>query len=1034
MQQSRTSVRRFALLAMMFAIIAAMAVPAVGQTDGLPTVPVETIDDIKANKGPSTYIIWMVDDPVVAYDGSIRGLPATAVGPGQKLNPNSAAVKRYQQHLTQRANELLGSVGADTTAKVYQYSVVFSGFAAQLTPAQAARLSADSNVAAVFENEIQELDTSTTPDFLGLTDEQDGVWNDYQGEDVIIGIIDSGVWPENPSFSDQADLSAAPGKGNQKKNSAYGPPPAHWSGTCQSGEQFSQDDCNNKLIGARFYVDGFGNREINRDFPLEYLSPRDADGHGTHTASTAGGNSGVAAILADGTDLGTISGMAPRARVAAYKVCWGYFGVGGCATADSVAAIDQAVADGVDVINYSISGTTTNFLDPVEVAFLFAADVGVVVNASAGNEGPGASTVAHPSPWVTTVAAGTHDRAFENTVTTGDGETYGGVPSINNPGTPELPLVFAGDVALDGVDIEDAALCMENTLDPDQVAGKMVLCNRGVIARVAKSAEVARAGGLAMIHGNVGEGSLNADLHSVPTIHVDDGVRQDITLYIETAVNPTASMTAANAIVGVAPDVAAFSSRGPLAASGDLLKPDIMAPGVDVLASYSPRTGNAFDFLSGTSMSSPHMAGISALMKDAHPDWSPAMIKSALMTNATPLNNQGDPIPGGPFDYGSGQVVPNSAVDPGLVYDAGFLDYFGFLCGTGQLASSSCAALEIDPSDLNQPNIAIGELAGSQTVTRTVTNVGPAGTYEVSVDAPAGVDVAVSPETLTLAEGESASYTVTFTANESATIGEYTAGSLTWSHGPHNVRSQLVVKPVNLAAVDELSGEGTEGTLSYDVTFGYSGDFAAAAHGLEPATTQAGSVVDDPADDINVALSTGTGITEHVVIVPDGTAYTRISLFDAYTDGADDLDLYVFGPNPEWDPSDPDDSPFVFVGGSGSASSAEQVDLPFPERGNAAFVAAFGDAGLHLAIVHGWETDGPDANYTLFDWSVLADPTADDGSLAIDSAPAAATLGATESIEVSWSGLDAGAKYLGAVSYSDAGGVFGLTLVGVETD
>jgi subtilisin family serine protease len=855
---------------------------------------------------------------------------------------------------------------------------------------------------AVFEDEMAELTTSTTPDFLGLTDPDNGVWNDYLGEDVIIGIIDSGVWPENPSFSDRTGSNKNGVDGKLDYQQIPG-----WHGKCTPGEDFTASDCNQKLIGAQYFVKGFGGAEaVKAGFPLEFISPRDADGHGTHTATTAGGNQGVQAILDDGTNLGTINGIAPRARIAAYKTCWGYFSEGGCFGSDNVAAIDQAVADGVDVINFSISGTSTNFLDPTEVAFLFAADAGVVVNVSAGNSGPGAATVAHPSPWVTTVAAGTHDRGFEGTVTLGDGTVYGGVPSYLSPGTGELPLVFAGDVPAAGVSPADAARCFPNTLDDGAVAGKMVLCNRGVIARTDKSAEVARAGGLAMIHGNVGAGSLNADLHAVPTIHVDDATRQAVASYISSSPSPKAQLSPASPVTAVAPEVAAFSSRGPLLASGDLLKPDIMGPGVDVLAGYSPQTGNAFDFLSGTSMSSPHLAGVSALMKDAHPDWSPAMIKSALMTSASTLNNQGDPIPGGAFDYGSGQVTPNSAIDPGLVYDAGFLDYFGFLCGTGQLVSPSCGALEIDPSDLNQPNIAIGELAGSQTVTRTVTNVGPAATYNVSVDAPAGIDVAVSPSSITLAKGESASYEVTFTTTPTATIGATVFGSLTWSHGPHNVRSQLVVTPVQLAAPSEVLGSGVEGETTYEIAFGYEGAFTAAAHGLEAAGLTSGNVPDDPG---NSFAPGGPGTTLHRINVPTGAAYARFSLFDDYTDGNDDLDLYVFYPSG------------VFAGGSGSGTSAEQVDVLFPP------------AGDYYVFVHGWQTDGADSNYTLFDWSVSADPANDDGSLSV-TAPAAATLGETANVTASWSGLDAGTKYLGAVSYSDAGGVFGLTLVNVQTD
>ena len=992
----RTVVSLFAALTLILGVL-----PAAAETPSAEelSVPQDALGAILDAKQEATYLVWMADDPIAAYDGSIAGYAATKPARGEKVNPNSRAYQRYQEYLEASHDDALDRAGADGR-KMSDYSVVFNGFAAELTALQAAALANDPSVMAVFENEIHQLDTSTTPDMLGLTDEG-GAWDlGFVGEDVVIGIVDSGVWPENPSFSDRTETNNG-GQGRLTYQQIPG-----WNGKCTPGEDFPASDCNQKLIGAQYFGEGFGGEEgVKTTFPYEFWSARDADGHGSHTASTAGGNGNVAAS-ASGFDLGSISGMAPRARISAYKACWGFGDdpAAGCATVDTVAAIDQAVADGVDVINYSISGTRTNFLDPVEVAFLFAADAGVFVAASAGNAGPASATVAHPSPWITTVAAGTHDRFVAGTVTLGDGSVYEGA-SLG--GNASGDLVYAGDAG--------DALCNPGALDPAVVTGKIVVCDRGVIARVAKSAAVAEAGGIGMIHANTGPNSINADLHAVPTVHVDDVDGAVIRAYAQTA-GATATLAGGDLQTAEAPFVASFSSRGPLQASSDLLKPDIMAPGQDILAAVSPigYGGDDYSFLSGTSMSSPHIAGLAAVVTQAHPDWTPAMIKSALMTSSTTLTNVGNAIPGGPFDYGSGHVAPNSALDPGLVYDAGFLDYFGFLCGTGQLVSAACGALGIDPSDLNQPNITIGELAGTQTVTRTVTNVGPAATYHVSVDAPAGVDVVVSPSSITLGEGASASFQVTFTTTGSASIGDYAFGSLTWSHGPHNVRSTLTVRPVQLAAPVELNAVGDSGSLSYDVDFGYSGPFTAAPHGLVPATTTDGSVVDDPANDINTALDTGVGVTFEVVVIPAGTAYSRISLFDDYTDGNDDLDLYVFGPQ---------SAGFPFQGGSGSGTSAEEVNLASPAP------------GVYLVAVHGWGTDGPDANYTLFDWSVSATPADGTGAtdLSVDSAPAAATLGTSGTIDVSWSGLAADTKYLGAVSYTDTS-LFGLTVVSVTTD
>jgi hypothetical protein len=401
-------------------------------------------------------------------------------------------------------------------------------------------------------------------------------------------------------------------------------------------------------------------------------------------------------------------------------------------------------------------------------------------------------------------------------------------------------------------------------------------------------------------------------------------------------------------------------------------------------------------------MSSPHIAGIGALLKQRHPTWSPLAIKSALMTTASQELNVGGPIPGNAFDFGAGHVDATAAADPGLVYDSGFFDWIGFLCGTGQFASAICATVGIDPSDLNSPSISIGELAGTQTVTRTVTNVGAAGTYGVSVNAPAGVDVVVNPSSLSLAAGDSASYEVTFTSTATAALGSFAFGSLSWSDGVHDVRSPIVVRPLAIAVLDEVMSTG--GPLSIPVTFGYNGAFGATARGLVEALEEAGNVVDDPANDIATALDTGIGVTIHVVSVPAGTTHARFSLFDAFTDGNDDLDLYVF------------DSNGVQVGGSGTGTSEEEVNLVNPP------------ADDYFVVVHGWQTDGPDANYTLF--SYLVDGT-DAGNMTIV-APAAAVLGTTANVDASFTGLMAGKKYLGAIDYDDGTNVLDSTLVRVD--
>ncbi len=987
-------------------VIMAMLLSMPGFADGPDVVPIppEELEEILGAKGePAVYIVQLRDNPVIAYEGDISGLAATKPDRGDHINPNSAKVKKYVKFLDSKHADALAIAGGE---KFYDYFYSFNGFAAVLTPSQAVTMAKLPDVVKLFKDEFKFPVTDNSPEFLGLTAE-DGLWDmGYDGEDVIIGLIDTGIWPEHPSFSDQIDLMDRPGSSG-KRILAYEDPPDHWYGTCQSGELWSQNDCNNKLIGARYFKDGFTNNEIK--ISNDYLSARDADGHGSHTASTAAGNAGVEASIL-GIDRGVVNGMAPRARIAMYKACWAD---AGCAVSDLTMAIDQAVADGVDVINYSIGSSSTT-LAPDDIAFLFAADVGVFVATSAGNLGPGASTLGSPSwnPWLTTVGASTQDRTFQGSVVLGDASEFFGA-SVTG-GTDVLPLV----------DSEDAGseLCIPGELNPGVVTGKIVLCKRGDIARVEKSHAVDMAGGAGMILYNASDAQTqNTDNHWVPSVHINNTDGLFIKDYIAAeGAGATAQINGGAFTTIDAPWMAAFSSRGPNGGAMDIIKPDITAPGVNILAANSPTAflgapDQLFQSIGGTSMSSPQVAGIFALLKEANPDWSPAMAKSAIMTTAYQDVMKEDGVtPADPFDMGAGHLNPNPAVDPGLVYDAGFIDYLGFLCGNNpaNIDQETCNLLiflgvPTDPSDLNYPSIGIAELAGCQTVTRTVTNVGSPGTYNVSVDAPPGINVAVSPSTLTLVRGESATYNVTFTTLPCAIMDDWTFGSLTWNDGSHNVRSPIAVRPIAVAAPGDILGTGTDGSFSFDITFGYTGAYTTSAHGLVPADMQPGNVVDDPANDINTALATGVGVTFHSVIIPAGTEHARFSLFDDCTDGDDDLDLYIFGP---------DTVGFPQVVAYGSSTSEEEINLAAPAP------------GTYIVVVHGWQTDGPDSDYTLFNW--VFGPGV--GNMTI-TAPTAATLGATASVKVDWTGLDEGTKYLGAVSHNYSGGSR-LTLLRVDTD
>jgi subtilisin family serine protease len=979
---------RAALLAGAVAVVVLSALPASGAPSAQPA---------------QVYIVQMVQDPVVSYNGGIAGLEATKPAKGKKADPNSDKVKKYVAHLKAKHDEALSKVGGGE--KLYDYDFSYNGFAASLTEQQAAKLEKQPDVVDVTANELHTVNTATTPGFLGL-EGGNGLWSQLggvgaAGENVVIGTVDSGITPESLSFTDRKITNGTLGE------VVYGAAPSDWHGACIKGEDFKTSDCNLKLIGARYFNASWGgDNGLRQQRPWEFESPRDYNGHGTHTAGTSGGNNGVPATGA-ASIFGNVSGIAPRARVAAYKALWSTRDASTASgfSADLTAAIDQAVEDGVDVINYSVSGTQTNFLDPVQVSFLFAADAGVFVSVSAGNSGPGAGTVAHPSPWYTTVAAETHDRVGEGSAVV-DGVTYAGASA----GTGSA----SGQLVTFGTPGSPQRLCFLNSLNSAAVAGKIVFCERGVNARVEKSFEVQRAGGIGMILVNPpAGGSLNADLHFVPTVHLQGNHYAAI----EAAAVAGKSASISGRIVhpAPAPFMAAFSSRGPSpAAEGDLLKPDVGAPGVDVLAAVAPpgSRGREFDLLSGTSMSAPHVAGLGALFTQLHPDWSPMAIKSALMTTGSDVLDSfaatavADASGHRAFAQGGGHVQPNAAANPGLVYDSDIDDWFAFLQGQncGCLPPSIPA---IKASNMNLASIQINGLAGSETVERRVTNVGTGNaTYRASTSL-SGFKVDVNPSSLTLAPGETKSFQVTFTRTK-ATLNTYTAGTLTWSSGRTRVESPVVVRPVPLSAPAEVTSNGAP--VSWQVTPGYDGSLSAAVGGLLPATQTAYTVTDDPDDTFAPVPASTSDTFKFDVTVPNG-ALLRAGIFeDAITPTGTDLDMFVFRGS-------------TFVAQSADGDSNEVVTT----RNNT------GAQAVYSVYVHGFDTGpahGP-ANGTLFSWVIGSTEPSAGNTTITGVVPARSAVSQTHT--ATFNGLAANTRYLGEVRYSDGSSVIGRTLLNVRT-
>jgi Subtilase family/Fibronectin type-III domain/Peptidase inhibitor I9/PA domain len=965
-----------ALFALVVSVAAIVAVPASGGADEGET---------------ATYIVQLVQAPVAGYEGGLTGYAATKPGKGKKLDASSKDAKKYADYLQSKHDDALDRVGGGT--KIYDYTAVFNGFAANLTGAQAARLEASKGIVSVEKAENVEVDTSSTPAFLGLN-AKGGLWDQLggvdkgglgagAGEDVVIGDVDGGYWPENSAFSDRK-VDGSNGNGYPHRVTGF-------SGACQAGEDFPADTCNGKVISARWFAAGVG---LDRIPDYEYLSSRDYGGHGSHTASTMVGNFGVQAT-GDAAGFGKLSGIAPRARLAVYKACWVLPGSpsGSCNSADTTAAIDQAVEDGVDAINYSISGTTTAFTNSVEVSFLFAAAAGVYVSASAGNNGPTAATVAHPSPWITTTAAGTHNRDGKGTVNI-DGTVYNGASSAATSVTGAL--INSTDAGQPTAAAADVQLCAPGALDPAKATGKIVVCDRGVVARTDKSLAVKMAGGIGMIMVNLSPNSINADLHYLPSIHLADTAAAAV--HAAATAGKTATISQGVLVFDAdAPFTASFSSRGPIAAGGgDILKPDIMAPGQDILAAVAPpgNHGRDFDLYSGTSMSSPHMTALGALMHQAHPDWSPMMIKSAFMTTAY----QGHDYDA--FNWGAGHVDPNKAVDPGLVFDSGLNDWLAFLKGQGLYTGGGPS---LDASDLNQASIAIGDLAGSQTVTRTATSVGSKSeTYTFSTTGLQGLTVTPSASSFTAAPGSATTWTVTF-LRTTAFLNQYTKGFVVWTGDKgHVVKMPVVIKPVPIAVPAEITGNG--GPVNWTVKTGYAGALNATVRGLVPAVVNTFDLTQDP--DQTFVRTDPAGTFKKDVVLQNGD-FLRAGIYeDAITPTGTDLDLYIYRGS-------------TLVGQSADGDSNEESTV----RNQT------GAPATYSIYVHGFDTHGPSANVNLFSW--VLGPTAA-GNMAV-SVSGAAAIGASVPVSATFSGLAPATRYFGAVDYNDGSAIIGRSFVSIRT-
>lgn len=716
-------------------------------------------------QGLTSIIVKLKGEPLITYKGGIPGLAPTdpRITGVSQLDVKSYASQEYLGHLAKKhANFETTILKAIPKAKItHRYTVIVNGMAIIMPSDQIEKLANLPDVETIYLDELLQPDTDNSPQFIGATT----VWNqlggqESAGEGVVVGVLDTGIWPEHQSFSDP-DPSGKPYPAPPAPLS--GPRACQFSGGSNPGGPFT---CNNKLIGAQRFMATYD--VFQTLTPGEFTSARDNEGHGTHTSSTAAGNATVSASIY-GISRGFVSGIAPRAHVIMYKVC----GIVGCYSSDSAAATQQAILDGVNVINFSISGGSNPYSDVVELAFLDAYNAGVFVSASAGNSGPSPDTTDHRGPWVTTVAATSQNRAFETTAT---------VTSIGGSMTLTATSITGGILSSKMLVVPADPLC-GTPLAAGTVADMVVVCRRGTQGRAEKGYNVLQGGAAGMILYNQAANvtDLETDNHYLPTVHIqyDDG--QALLAFLSAHADAQVTWPAGSKVTAQGDVMASFSSRGGPGQTIGVSKPDIAAPGVQILAGHTPSPvgvangpqGELFQAIAGTSMASPHIAGAGALLKALRPTWTPGKIKSALMTTAySGVVKEDGTTYATPFDQGSGRVDLTRAGTVGLTFDE---------------TRSNYQLHENDLWNANHPSIYVPSMPGIITVQRTVySEVDKNRSWKTSVETPADVTITV-PKKVKVPKGGSATFPITING-ETVPLGQTRHATLKLTYKEEEVR------------------------------------------------------------------------------------------------------------------------------------------------------------------------------------------------------------------------------------------------------
>lgn len=834
--------------------------------------PAAFLENAKDKQGKHLYIVHLADAPVALYEGKLEQYAATKPN-NHKLQTNTPKVQSYISYLDERHELFLTKARKQVPGlkPVLSYKLAFNGMAIKVTQEEAKSIAKVPGVLKVVKDRIYKLDTDTGPSLVGAPKVWDGTAQESgvgtYGEGVVVGIIDSGINTDHPSFADIA------GDGYDHTNPLGS---GVYLGDC-AGSFASL--CNDKLIGVYSYsviTDEYADTEV---FPSDLpRNGEDYGGHGTHVASTAAGNillevaeslPEFGAIESSGVETGLIfpriSGVAPRANIISYQVCWGgrtdaddtY---GDCSGTAINAAIEDAIKDQVDIINYSISGGFQPWESSTELAFLSARNAGIFVATSAGNSGPDAGSTSKHAPWYTAVAASEHGRTvgYEKQLNnfTGGDSSLGTIVGTSNSGGISAPIVYAGDFTNPNDPNNDPAQCLQ-PFPADTFSGQIVVCDRGEIARVDKAVNVKAGGAGGYVLANVvgGADNLANDQYVVPGIHISAASSTLLRAWLASGSDHAATITASSGGLVIDPtrvDVLAnFSSKGPNG-SISTLTPTIGGPGVEIYAAYAdqqfghdghePSAGD-FSYLSGTSMSSPHIAGAAALVKAAKPSWTPDNIRSALAMTASRTVKKEDGVTSADwFDSGSGRVQVDKAVEAGLVMDE--------TAGNYTAADPSQGG---DPRTLNLPSVTDNQCEITCSWNRTFTAT-KSGTWNVTTESiSSGIQITTTPTSFTLDAGETQSVSINIDISN--------ANSFDWLFGAvvlsANGQPDLHIPVSALTGSDSIPEEmsltanrAADSFLIKDVESASQTDFMATTLGFTQATEINASIVQDDTPDM----------------------------------------------------------------------------------------------------------------------------------------------------------------------------------------